>query len=158
MSPAVRLCSILTIALLALTGCGSDGSEDVTTTKDSSGTQTIEVTFKGDTVDPEGAKVKVEAGEPLKLHIMADKPGEIHVHSDPEQELEYDEGTSTVEIEPIEQPGCLEIEIVGHVHGSFALLDRAAVGRWRKSRPSMGVSSSAEPRVSAVPLARWNVA
>ena len=38
------------------------------------------------------------------------------------------------------------------------LLDRAAVGRWRKSRPSMGVSSSAEPRVSAVPLARWNVA
>ena len=32
------------------------------------------------------------------------------MHSDPEQELEYDEGTSTVEIEPIEQPGVVDVE------------------------------------------------
>ena len=35
---------------------------------------------------PQGAKVEVKAGDPLKLHITADKPGEIHVHSSPEQE------------------------------------------------------------------------
>ena len=32
------------------------------------------------------------------------------MHSDPEQELEYDEGTSTVTIEPIDQPGVVDVE------------------------------------------------
>ncbi len=109
MSPAVRLCSILTVALLALTGCGSDGSKDVKTTKDSSGTQTIDITFKGDTVDPEGAKVEVKAGEPVKLHITADKPGEIHVHSSPEQEIEYSSGMTEKTLK-LNQPGVVEVE------------------------------------------------
>ncbi len=109
MSPAVRLCSILTAALLALSGCGSDDSKDVKTTTDSSGTQTIDITFKGDSVDPEGAKVKVKAGDPVKLHITADKPGEIHVHSSPEQELEYSSGTTDKTL-TLDQPGVVEVE------------------------------------------------
>ena len=109
MSPAVRLCSILTVALLALTGCGSDGSKDVKTTEDSSGTQTIDITFKGDTVDPEGAKVKVKAGDPVTLHVTADKPGEIHVHSSPEQEIEYSSGTTDKTLK-LDQPGVVEVE------------------------------------------------
>ena len=32
------------------------------------------------------------------------------MHSDPEQTLDYDEGTSTVEIEPIDQPGVVDVE------------------------------------------------
>jgi hypothetical protein len=109
MSPAVRLCSALTIALLTLSGCGSEASKDVKTTKDSSGTQTIDVTFKGDSVDPQGAKVKVKAGEPVKLHITADKPGEIHVHSSPEQEIKYASGTTDKTLK-LDQPGVVEVE------------------------------------------------
>ena len=41
---------------------------------------------------PQGAKVEVKAGKPLKLHITADKAGEIHVHSSPEQDIEYGAG------------------------------------------------------------------
>jgi uncharacterized lipoprotein YehR (DUF1307 family) len=109
MSPAVRLCSALTIALLTLSGCGSEASKDGETTKDSSGTQTIDVTFKGDSVDPQGAKVKVKAGEPVKLHITADKPGEIHVHSSPEQEIKYASGTTDKTLK-LDQPGVVEVE------------------------------------------------
>jgi hypothetical protein len=109
MSPAVRLCSALTIALLTLSGCGSEDSKDLKTTKDSSGIQTIDVTFKGDSVDPQGAKVEVKAGEPVKLHITADKPGEIHVHSSPEQEIEYSSGTTDKTLK-LDQPGVVEVE------------------------------------------------
>ncbi len=109
MSPAVRLCSMLTVALLALAGCGSDGSKDVKTTTDSSGAQTIDITFKGDTVDPEAAKVKVKAGDPVTLHITADKPGEIHVHSSPEQQIEYSSGTTDKTLK-LDQPGVVEVE------------------------------------------------
>ena len=109
MPVVVRLCSIATVALMALAGCGSDGSEDVKKSTDSSGTQTIDVTFEGDTVDPQGAKVEVKAGEPVKLHITADKAGEIHVHSSPEQEIEYSSGTTDKTLE-LDQPGVVEVE------------------------------------------------
>ena len=82
---------------------------DARVTTDSSGTSTVDITFKGDTVDPEGAKVEVKAGDPLKLHITADKPGEIHVHSSPEQELEYSAGTTDKTL-TLDQPGVVEVE------------------------------------------------
>jgi hypothetical protein len=118
MSRSVRLGAALVSVLmaLALTGCGSDDSGDskgsgdtVVAKKDASGTPTIDVTFKGDTVKPAGASVKVKAGEPLKLHITADKAGEIHVHSSPEQELEYEAGTSDKTI-TLDQPGVVDVE------------------------------------------------
>ena len=49
-------------------------------------------------------------GEPVELVVEADEPGEIHVHSAPEQELEYGEGTTTLELDPIERPGVVEVE------------------------------------------------
>ena len=71
---------------------------------------TIEVTFKGDTVTPNGERVEVEHGQDVVLDITADKPGEIHVHSTPEQELEYDSGTSMVTITNLAQPGVVDVE------------------------------------------------
>jgi hypothetical protein len=96
--------TVLTVALLGFTACGDDDNDAPTTPV------TVEVTFEGDTVTPNGARVKVAVGQPVELDITADAPGEIHVHSDPEQELEYDAGTSTVEIEPIDQPGVVDVE------------------------------------------------
>ncbi len=122
MTRSVRLCAVLVSALLALTalaGCGSDDSDGsggssgsgdtITAKKDASGTATVDVTFEGDKVTPQGAEVKIEAGKPLKLHITADKPGEIHVHSSPEQEIEYESGTTDKTI-TIDQPGVVDVE------------------------------------------------
>jgi hypothetical protein len=102
------------IMALAMTGCGSDDSDSgsggtVTAKKDSSGTPSVDVTFKGDTVTPQGGKLEIKAGKPLKLHITADKGGEIHVHSSPEQEIEYDAGTTDKTI-TIDQPGVVDVE------------------------------------------------
>ena len=112
-----RLGAVLVSAVMALamTGCGSDdsgtgsGSDSAAVKKDSSGTSTVDITFKGDTVKPEGAKVEVKAGDPLKLHITADKAGEIHVHSSPEQHIEYAAGTTDKTV-TIDQPGVVDVE------------------------------------------------
>lgn len=71
--------------------------------------QQIEITFRGDSVTPNGERVEVAAGEPVELVVTADAPGEIHVHSSPEQQLSYDAGTSTHEL-TIDQPGVVDVE------------------------------------------------
>jgi hypothetical protein len=71
--------------------------------------QRIEVTFRGDSVTPSGDRVEVHAGAPVELVVTADRPGEIHVHSSPEQELEYDAGTTTLQL-TIDQPGVVDVE------------------------------------------------
>jgi len=76
--------------------------------KKPSGT-TINVTFTGDTVKPNGVEKKVKAGKPITLHIVADKPGELHIHSSPEQEIEYAAGTSDKKLK-IDRPGIVEVE------------------------------------------------
>ena len=114
MSRPVRAGAVLVSAVLALglTGCGSNssgGSDSAVVKKDSSGHATVDITFKGSSVTPQGAKVKIKAGDPLKLHITADKAGEIHVHSSPEQHIEYGAGT-TDETLTIDQPGVVDVE------------------------------------------------
>ena len=125
----VVLIGLIAALFLVVSGCGSDepsGSDEPKSDKSSatadpsakpkpskkpnkpSGT-TIDITFKGDTVDPSGAEKKVKAGKPITLHIVADKPGELHVHSSPEQEIEYDAGTSDKKL-TIDRPGIVEVE------------------------------------------------
>ena len=69
----------------------------------------IEITFEGDTVTPNGDRVEAKAGEPITLEVTADEAGEIHVHSNPEQEIAYDAGQSTLTL-TIDQPGIVEVE------------------------------------------------
>ena len=78
-------------------------------TEPSDGT-TIEVTVEGDTVTPSGERVDVDRGEPVHLVVTADAAGEIHVHSDPEQEFEYDAGTTTLTLTNLDRPGVVEVE------------------------------------------------
>src|SRR5688500_10106575 len=120
------LTAIALVALLVGAGCGEDSAEDerpeghqgtATTSSPSTTTsataspvgpesqtptdkpdegQVIEITFKGDTVSPNGDRVEVSLEEPIILRITADAPGELHVHSSPEQELAYKSGISDV--------------------------------------------------------------
>ncbi|MBF4162364.1 hypothetical protein ISG29_11745 [Nocardioides sp. CBS4Y-1] len=94
--------------VLALAGCGSDSSDDPGSDA-SDEPVLIDITFSGSTVTPSGDRVKVAVGQTVELHVKADEPGEIHVHSTPEQEIEYDAGTSEHDL-TIDKPGIVEVE------------------------------------------------
>jgi hypothetical protein len=124
--------AVLTAALLTLGACSDDStasssvessstpsasapsasrsasSSEEPTKPERSGT-TINISIQGDTVKPNGSRVKVKRGEPVTLRIDADGPGELHVHSTPEQELEFGEGVSTKKL-TIDQPGIVDVE------------------------------------------------
>ena len=110
MRRALATLAALTLTLGATAACGGDDSSSPSGSGSSDEPQVIEVTVDGDSVTPNGDRVEVQHGQPIELEVTADAPGEIHVHSDPEQELEYDKGTSTVEIEPIDAPGIVDVE------------------------------------------------
>jgi hypothetical protein len=97
-----------TVGLLA--GCGSSDSNDSGGTNATSKPLVIDVTFSGDTVTPNGERVKVAIGQDVKFRVKADSAGEIHVHSTPEKQLEYNAGTSDVEVGSFSQPGMIEVE------------------------------------------------
>jgi hypothetical protein len=110
--------SVVLCALTLTTACGGDegtgggtGSAPSSSTTQDAGPMVIAVTIEGDDVTPNGERVEVEAGEDVELDVTADAPGEIHVHSTPEQELEYDEGESTLTITDLEQPGTVDVEV-----------------------------------------------
>jgi hypothetical protein len=105
-SAAAIAAALLSASLLA--GCGSGSSS--ATGSDSLPTKVIDVTFTGDSVTPNGELVEVAVGQRIELDVTADKPGEIHVHSSPEQEFQYDQGSSTIVVKPITAPGRVEVE------------------------------------------------
>ena len=103
-----RALAALTILLCAtpLAACG--GSES--TAGQTTDPKVIAVTFQGDSVTPNGERVEVATGQDVRLKVTADTPDEIHVHSDPEQELAYDKGETTVTIKGIDTPGTVDVE------------------------------------------------
>lgn len=98
-------CAALLAAGLAACG-GSDGGGGSGSDKDP---VTVEVTFKDGEVTPSGDRVELAVGQELDLEVTADEPGTIHVHSDPEQELEYPQGTKTFTLD-FDRPGQIEVE------------------------------------------------
>ena len=114
LSPVVPLALVLA---LGLTACGGDdadpptGSQGATqggATQDGDGVA-VTVTREGDEFTPNGERVELGVDQTLVLTIDADEAGEIHVHSTPEQEIEYDAGTSEHEL-VIDRPGVVEVE------------------------------------------------
>jgi predicted small secreted protein len=69
----------------------------------------VEITISGHDVEPSGARVEAQVGEPVTLQITSDRAGELHVHSTPEQEIPFSKGTSEAEL-TIDQPGVVEVE------------------------------------------------
>lgn len=109
--PARSVLATASVLLAVVSGASACGSSSDTPSGDTStDPKVVDVTFTGDSVSPNGERLDVAVGQEIDLKVTADKPGEIHVHTDPEQELAYDEGTSTVVIKPISQPGIIEVE------------------------------------------------
>lgn len=100
------LLALLLAAVVSLTACGGNDSGQAGNTA----TKSIDITVQGDTVTPEGDRVQVSVGQPIQLVVTADQPGEIHVHSSPQQEFEYEKGTSTLSLQPIKAPGIVVVE------------------------------------------------
>ena len=110
MRRTTALVSALLLTLLSLTACSNDsGSTGSTGSTGSGGKVTIDITVKNGKVTPHGDRVKAKVRQPVTLNIDADTSGEIHVHSSPEQEIEFDKGTSTKEL-TIDQPGIVDVE------------------------------------------------
>lgn len=93
------------VALLTtVTACGGDessGSDDKVVT--------IDITIKDGKVTPSGDRVDVKVDQGVDLVVTADEPGELHIHSEPEQQLDYDAGTTTLPIS-INRPGVVAVE------------------------------------------------
>jgi hypothetical protein len=106
-----RALAVLTLVVCAvgLAGCGDDDSSGSSDGKDVD-TKTIQVSITGDDVTPNGDRVSVQVNQPIQLVVKADAEGEIHVHSDPEKELEYGAGTTTLPTFTIDKPGIVEVE------------------------------------------------
>jgi hypothetical protein len=104
----VAAVAVLLLGAPALSACG--GGDSSANSDGTTPTKHIEVTFDGNDVTPNGVRIQVQVGQRIELDVTADTPGEIHVHSDPEQEFEYDAGSSTIELKPIKTPGVVEVE------------------------------------------------
>ena len=99
----VRVLPLVLILLLA--GCAQDdgptGNTDLVE---------IAVTIEGDDVTPSGERVDVTRGQPVEFDVTADGSGQLHVHSEPAQTFDYEAGTSTFRLAPIELPGVVDVE------------------------------------------------
>jgi hypothetical protein len=99
--------AVLTATLASTAACGGDDNgSDPSSTE----TKVIKVSISGDTVTPNGDRVEVAVDQPIELQVTADAAGEIHVHSSPEQEFQYDTGTTTLKLDPIKTPSVVEVE------------------------------------------------
>jgi hypothetical protein len=106
MQRTLTIAATLLVAALSLTAC----SDDTSGSGSGGGTgTTVDITIKAGKVTPSGERVKAKVGEPVTLNIDSDVAGEIHVHSTPEQEIEFDKGTSTKKL-TIDQPGIVDVE------------------------------------------------
>jgi hypothetical protein len=92
---------------LTLTACGSDSDTPAPGTET---TKSIHITIEGDSVTPNGERVEVGVKQPVEFIVKADAPGEIHVHSDPEQEFEYEKGTTILQLKSFDHAGIVEVE------------------------------------------------
>lgn len=72
-------------------------------------TVTIDLTVRGNSIEPGPKVVKVKRGKPVVFLIDSDRPGGLHVHSSPEQTPEFKAGQSKITI-TLDKPGVVEVE------------------------------------------------
>lgn len=104
--PALALGSLLLAATVALTGCGSDPSEEAPQE-----TKVLSFTLKDGQPTPNGEVVKVARDQSIQIDIDSDAAGSLHVHSTPERSIEFAAGKTTSETFSIDKPGVVEVEL-----------------------------------------------
>jgi hypothetical protein len=111
LSPVVVPLVLVLAASLTACGGGDDADPPATSQGATAGGDSVAVTVtrEGDEFTPNGERVELGVDQTLVLTIDADEAGELHVHSTPEQEIEYDAGTSEHEL-TIDRPGVVEVE------------------------------------------------
>ena len=106
----LRAAPLVLVLAMSLASCGGDDppaeSQGPTTDGDS---VAITVTREGGEFTPNGERVELGVDQTLVLTIDSDEAGELHVHSTPEQDIEYDAGSSEHEL-VINRPGVVEVE------------------------------------------------
>ncbi len=96
----------LAAVLVVLSSCAGEEPGDPPSDPDP---VVIEITVQDGTVEPSGERVDVAVGQPVELVVTSDSSGGIHVHSEPEHQLEYGEGTTTLPL-TIDKPGVVDVE------------------------------------------------
>lgn len=79
---------------------GDEGDDDALT---------VEIEIEGDSIQPNGQRVKVGVGETVVLDVESDRAARLHVHSVPEQVLDVEKGESRLEL-VVETPGVVDVE------------------------------------------------
>ena len=102
----MRRAALVVTALLTLLHLGACSEEPAA--QQPSGSDSVMLTFEGGEAPPV-ERVEVGVGEEIELVVKADEGGTLHVHSDPEQELEYGPGTTTLKL-TVDQPGVVDVE------------------------------------------------
>lgn len=88
----------------------SNPSETPSTSEEpDDGAVAVQIKIEGGQVEPNGQRLEVGAGEPIRLEIESDRAAELHVHSRPEQEFEVEPGSSTVDL-TVDTPGVVDVE------------------------------------------------
>jgi hypothetical protein len=102
----VAAAALLLVAAMAMAGCGSKSEPSGPLP-----TKVIDIAISGSSTTPSGETIDVAVGQRIEFDVTADAPGEIHVHSSPaEQEFEYGQGSTTLQVKPIQAPGRITVE------------------------------------------------
>jgi hypothetical protein len=108
--------ALAAVSCLVLSACGDGAAEPSTSTT------TLDVTVRGDTVEPRAKEIALGVGDRLLVRVHADRAGELHVHSSPERSLEFGSGTRTFRL-TLDKPGQVDVE----EHESDTLVARLVV-------------------------------
>lgn len=100
---------LLAVVLPLASACGDDEAAP-TGQAGQPQPKTIEVTFSGSSVTPNGERVELAQGQDVEFVVKSDKAGELHVHTSPEKSLAYSAGTTTIQLPLDEPPGVVEVE------------------------------------------------
>lgn len=100
---------LLLLTASALSACSSETPNAEVPAVGTEGPLTIEVSIEGDSVQPNGDRVSVSAGQTIEFDVTSDRAAALHVHSTPEQTLDFGVGTTQLSL-TLEQPGVVEVE------------------------------------------------
>ena len=69
----------------------------------------VNVTVRGDKVEPFGRRVRAHRGQQIVFVVDADRRGALHIHSSPEQTAAFPKGKSNISVQ-IDKAGVVEVE------------------------------------------------